>query len=136
MPHLKNYHILISHSWDYANYYETVKGWLDAAKYFTWSDYSVPLEKRIDADSKRELREKLRDRISRCSCIIVLSGMYVAYSEWIDYEIDTALALGKPIIGVRPWGQEKVPKKVTDNADIIVGWNSKSVVEAVKDYAL
>jgi hypothetical protein len=62
--------------------------------------------------------------------------MYVAYSEWIDYEIDTALDLGKPIIGVRPWGQERTPSKVTDNADVVVGWNSSSVIQAVRDYSL
>lgn len=71
-----------------------------------------------------------------CSCVIILSGMYVAYSEWIDYEIDTAIELGKPIIGVRPRGQEKTPSKVSNNADVMVGWNSNSVVQAVRDYAL
>lgn len=136
MPSLRNYHVLISHSWDYNSHYETVKGWLDDARYFTWTNYSVPLTKPIDASSKRELKEKIRNRISNCSCVIILSGMYVSYSEWIDYEIDTAVEMRKPIIGVRPWGQERTPSKVTNNADIVVGWNSSSVVQAVRDYAL
>ena len=71
-----------------------------------------------------------------CSCVIILSGMYVAYSEWIDYEIDTAIELGKPIIGVRPRGQEKTPSNVSTHADVMVAWNSNSVVQAVRDYAL
>ena len=62
--------------------------------------------------------------------------MYVSYSEWIDYEIDTALELGKPIIGVKPRSQERIPIKVSNNADVMVGWNSNSVVQAVRDYAL
>lgn len=33
MPSLNNYHILISHSWDYNNDYTTIKGWLDSAPY-------------------------------------------------------------------------------------------------------
>ncbi|WP_317437272.1 TIR domain-containing protein [Thomasclavelia spiroformis] len=136
MPSLKNYHILISHSWDYNSDYETIKGWLDDAKYFTWSNYSVPLSNPLDVDSKKELKNKLRTRIEKCSCIIILSGMYVSYSEWIDYEIDTAIELGKPIIGVKPRGQERIPSKVSDNADVMVGWNSNSVVQAVRDYAL
>jgi hypothetical protein len=136
MPNLRNYHILISHSWDYNTDYETIKGWLDNASYFEWTDYSVPLSHPLDVSSKRELKEKLHNRISLCSCVIILSGMYVAYSEWIDYEIDTAVALGKPIIGVKPRGQERIPSKVSDNADIMVGWNSSSVVQAVRNYAL
>ncbi|MFR6153246.1 MAG: TIR domain-containing protein [Faecalibacillus faecis] len=136
MPSLRNYHILISHSWDYNSDYETIKGWLDDAKNFAWTNYSVPLSKPLDVDSKKELRNKLKTRIEKCSCVIILSGMYVSYSEWIDYEIDTAIELGKPIIGVKPRGQERIPSKVSDNSDVMVGWNSNSVVQAVRDYAL
>lgn len=136
MPSLRDYHILISHSWDYSSDYETIKDWLKSAGYFEWTDYSVPLTKPLDVHGKRELMEKLRNRISLCSCVIILSGMYVSYSEWIDYEIDTALELGKPIIGIKPRGQERIPLKVSNNADVMVGWNSSSVVEAVRTYAL
>lgn len=136
MPGLRNYHILISHSWDYNSDYKTIKDWLDVAKYFTWTNYSVPLTNPLDVSSKKELKQKLRTRIEKCSCIIILSGMYVSYSEWIDYEIDTAIKLGKPIIGVKPRGQERIPNRVSDNADVMVGWNSNSIVQAVRDYAL
>ena len=136
MSNLKDYHIMISHSWDYNSDYETVKRWLDDAKNFTWTNYSVPLSKPLDIKSKRELRDKLHTRISLCSSIIILSGMYVSYSEWIDYEIDTAVELGKPIIGVKPRGQERIPTKVNNNAYVMVGWTSASVVQAVRDYSL
>lgn len=136
MPNLRNYHILISHSWDYNTQYETVEKWLDETSYFLWTDYSVPITRPLDVRGKNELKEKIRNRISLCSCVIILSGMYVSYSEWIDYEIDTAVALGKPIIGVKPWGQERIPTKVSNNADVMVGWNSASVVQAVRNYAL
>ena len=89
----------------------------------------------LDINGKKELKEKLKQRIRLSSCIIVLSGMYVSYSEWIDYEIDTAVFYGKPIIGVKPWGQERIPKKVHDFADVIVGWNSDSIISAVRNYA-
>lgn len=136
MPALRNYHIIISHSWDYNHHYEKVCGWLDDAKNFAWSNYSVPFSNPLDVRGKRDLRAKLRNRILNCSCVIVLSGMYVSYSEWIDYEIDVAKELGKPIIGVKPWGQERVPTKVQNESTVLVGWNSSSVVQAVRDYAL
>lgn len=136
MPALRNYHIMISHSWDYNSHYEKVCSWLNDAKNFTWSNYSVPFSNPLDVKGKKELKEKLRNRISNCSCVIVLSGMYVSYSEWIDYEIDTAKELGKPIIGVKPWGQERIPVKIQNDSTVLVGWNSNSVVQAVRDYAL
>lgn len=57
--------------------------------------------------------------------------MYAAYSDWIDFEIDTAVDYNKYIIGVKPWGQERVPTKVSNNANIMVGWNKDSVINAV-----
>ena len=136
MPSLRDYHVLISHSWDYSSDYRTIKGWFDDTTNFKWTDYSVPLTKPLDVNGKRQLKEKLHNRISLCSCVIILSGMYVSYSEWIDYEIDTALELGKTIIGVKPRGQERIPNKVSIYADVMVGWNSNSVVQAVRNYAL
>lgn len=47
---------------------------------------------------------------------------------------NTAVRLGKTIIGVRPWGQERVPTIVSDNADVMVSWNSTSIIKAVREY--
>ena len=60
--------------------------------------------------------------------------MYAAHSDWIQYEINEAVRLGKTIIGVRPWGQERVPTIVSDNADVMVSWNSTSIIKAVREY--
>ena len=54
MPKLRDYHILISHSWDYNSDYETIKGWLDNASYFSWTNYSVPLSKPLDVNGKKK----------------------------------------------------------------------------------
>ena len=44
--------------------------------------------------------------------------------------------MDKPIIGIRPWGQERVPIKIQENADIMIGWNSAPLVQAVRDHAI
>ena len=130
----KTYYLFISHAWDYSDHYEKIKQWLieDEIK---WQDYSVPVTNPIDATKKKELKEKLTSRIKLSSAIIVVSAMYAAYSEWIDYEIDEAIRMNKVIIGVKPWGQEKVPVKIQNCATAMVGWNKASVVKAIKDYA-
>ena len=133
---LRNYHIFISYSWDYSYHYETIKSWLTEAPYFTWTNYSVPITNPLDVNSTRELKQKLFNRISNSSCVIILSAMYAKYSRWIDFEIDTAVAMDKPIIGIRPWGQERVPIKIQENADIMIGWNSAPLVQAVRDHAI
>ena len=73
-------------------------------------------------------------QINPAQGIIILAGMYAAHSDWIQYEINEAVRLGKTIIGVRPWGQERVPTIVSDNAKVMVNWNSTSIIKAVREY--
>ena len=133
---LREYHIFISHSWDYSGQYETVKSWLNSAPYFLWKNYSVPITNPLDVNGIRDLKQKMANRISISSCVIILSGMYEKYSRWIDYEIDTAISMGKPIIGLIPWGQERIPLKIRENADVMIGWNSSPLIQAVRDHAI
>ena len=41
MPELKNYRLLISHSWKYSTQYDTIVNWLNLASNFKWSNHSV-----------------------------------------------------------------------------------------------
>lgn len=130
------YNLMISHSWHYNEHYNKVVNWLNEGLGETeWKNLSVSADNPLDTTTDRELKEKLSNRVRLSSAIIVLAGMYASYSKWIDYEIDEAIRMNKVIIGVRPWGQERIPKKISDNATITVGWNKNSVVNAVKDYA-
>ncbi|MBT9147203.1 MAG: hypothetical protein DDT32_00955 [Syntrophomonadaceae bacterium] len=113
---------------------------LNEAPLFRWRNYSDPKhDPVIDPDTdvgRRKMKEKLDDQIRPVHCVIVISGMYVAHSYWIQTEIDIANRYQKPIIGVRPWGQERIPQAVQDVADEMVGWNTDSIVSAVRKHAL
>jgi hypothetical protein len=135
MPYLKNYRLLISHSWSYANHYATIKKWLDSSSLFRWSNHSISANNPYDSSTDRELKEKLTRQISGCSAVIVVAGMYSNYSRWIDYEIDEAVRMNKPIIGLRPWGSERTPLKITNNATVLVSWTSSGLLNAVRSYA-
>jgi hypothetical protein len=71
-------------------------------------------------------------QISIAQGVIIIAGMYVARRAWIDYEINEAMRMGKTIIGIKPWGLERIPVKVQNSADILVGWNRASLISAVR----
>jgi hypothetical protein len=130
---MKTYNLFISHAWRYSEDYIKVIECLDKAKAekrLDYRNYSDPKDDPIvdpnEETRKKKMKEKLRNQIRPSSLVIVVSGMYVAYSEWISFEIDTAVEMRKYIIGLEPWGQERIPAKVSDNADIMVGWNYES----------
>lgn len=62
--------------------------------------------------------------------------MYSSYSKWINIEIELAQKYAKPIIAVQPWGAEHTSVVVKNAANIIVGWNARSVANAVRNYAI
>lgn len=86
----------------------------------------------------KALRDAIRRQMGPCHVVIVMAGVYASYSDWIDEEIELALyGLGeaKSVIAVRPWGNERISSRVREAADRIVGWNTESVVDAIRELA-
>ncbi|MCK5602272.1 TIR domain-containing protein [Candidatus Pacearchaeota archaeon] len=124
--------IFIPHAWDYDEEYDRLVKLLEGVEGFEFRDYSVPKEYPLEADSIRELEEALENQIKSVSVVVVPAGMYAAHREWIEKEIQIAKRLEKPIVAVQPWGSERIPQIVEQNADEIVGWNKESIVEAIR----
>ena len=116
MPDLKTYDIFTSHAWCYHEDYDRLVMLLNKAPYFKWRNYSVPRhDPKIDPNTPagfNKLKEELKKQIRPVNCVLILAGMYAAYSRWISVEMDIADDYGKPIIGVRPWGQQRTPIEV------------------------
>jgi len=136
MPKLKTYRIFISHAWEYNYDYYRLTEMLKDAPYFNWKNYSVPEHDPKHVRTKKELIQALYNQIRPTNIVIILAGMYVPYREWIQKEIDIALELGKPILGVLPWGAQRIPRAIQDYADEIVRWNTASIVDAIRRNAL
>ncbi len=131
MPGLHTYRIFISHAWKYNESYYRLIGYLDDATSFSYANYSVPKHDPKDGD----IEEALKRQIRPVEVVVILAGMYVAHSDWIQFEIDFANLLSKPILGIRPWGAQRTPTAVSEAADEIVGWNTSSIVSAIRRLA-
>ena len=136
MPHLKTYDVFISHAWTYHADYYRMEQFLNDAPRFRWRNYSVPEHDPLQVSSTSALKEQLRRQIRPVNVVLILAGMYVAHSDWIQFEIDFARQLGKPMIGVRPWGHERLPAAVTSAVDEMVGWRTESIVGAIRRRAI
>ncbi|MCQ2056439.1 MAG: TIR domain-containing protein [archaeon] len=62
---------------------------MDSCKRFHCSDYSVSKYDPIVVPSY-ELPGELRNQIAPTSYVIILAGIYVNYSRWMNFEIDLA----------------------------------------------
>lgn len=136
MPSLYNYRLFISHAWRYGKDYDRLISFLDSAPYFSYYNYSAPKERPLFPEgtplNNKMIASKITDKISPAQIVLVISGMYGAYSDWMGYEINEAVRLGKPILGIYPWGQTYVPQRVLAVADEMVHWNTDSIVGAIR----
>lgn len=136
MPQLRTYAVFISHAWAYHDDYDRLERMLSQCPNFLWRNLSVPRQDPLHVNSASALEQDLRDQIQPASVVVILAGMYVAHSRWIQKEIDIAVGTGKPILGIRPWGQERLPVEVQRAAREIVGWNTDAIVEAIRRLAV
>jgi len=130
------YNLFISHSWAYGDAYEKLIALLDARGYFSYKNYSVPKNDPIhNAGTDGQLHAAIKRQIAPCHCVLMLAGVYSTHSKWINKEIaicTSEFAVKKPIIAIEPWGSQKTSTVVRDAADIVVGWNTESVVAAIR----
>lgn len=140
MPGLRTYNLFISHAWDYSDAYENAVGLLNGSNYFSWRNHSAPTARPVVPAGRRatkaELTQELKDQIRGTHAVIVIAGMYVSHSDWIQTEIDIATDWGKPIIGLRPRGATRAPVAVSNAAVELVGWTTVSLVDAIRRHAL
>ena len=122
--------IFISHAWKYDKHYWKVHDWI--TENLDIANYSIPKHDNCgDNLTNKKLIECINEQIRQSQVIIILSGMYVSHSDWIQHEIEKAYDMDKYIIGVRPWGSERLPQIVQDKANIIVGWNKNSIISVI-----
>lgn len=130
------YNLFISHAWKYNYDYYNLVNMLNEAPDFSWKNYSVPQHDGLDTKTNGELEDALHRKIKPCSCVLIIAGMYCNYREWIQREIKIANKYGKPIIVIRPRGQERMPNELTSNSYHQVNWNTNSIVSAIRMYSL
>lgn len=135
MPQLFNYHIFISHAWKYPDDYNRLVTTLRNSSCFSCYDYSINADKSLTSKrvSDYQIYKSLEEQIKHASVVLVPLGMYAAYHDWIRAEVDIAVRLGKPVIGIKPWGQERLPQEIVSKCNKIVGWNGPSIIDSIRE---
>lgn len=135
----KTYNIFISHSWAYSDAYEKLINLLNTRGYFSFKNFSVPKNDPIhNAPNQQALYNAIYNQIKPASVILIMAGVYSTYSKWINHEIQIAkkeFLVPKPIIAIKPWAQTNVSAVVAQNANELVGWNTESIVAAIRKWA-
>ena len=136
---MRTFNLFVSHSWRYGDQYSRLSNLLSGRRYFAFRDHSVPQDDPVhNATNASQLRRAIRNQMTPCHFVLILAGVYASYSKWINIEIELAkkgFGHPKPIIAIRPRGNQLISQTVREAADKIVNWNTESIVGAIRELA-
>ncbi len=132
----KDYHVFISHSWSYPEDLRNLRSLLIERGYFNVEFEEASAEEPINSVNAIYIKQRLKEKIEKSNIILGIAGIYASYSDWMAWELDTATELNIPIVGVIPRGQERISSTVSSRSKEDVRWNTESIVEAIRKWAL
>ncbi|QUX91265.1 hypothetical protein CYL31_07465 [Marinomonas sp. A3A] len=131
----KEYKIFISHSWQYTNTLEALRNLLNERAYFSATYEESTKNNPINSENESYVKIRLAKKIGDSDIILALAGVYASHSSWMEWELDKALELGTPIVGVIPHGQERISSIVSSRSVVDVRWSTESIIAAIRAHA-
>jgi hypothetical protein len=104
------------------------------SKGYQLKNSSIDSTKPNEASNEDYIRQLLRERIKWAGKVIVLIGPQTHTREWVNWEIEEASRLGKPIIGIYIQGATNadIPENLKLYGSALVGWNSDKIISALE----
>lgn len=130
--------IFITHAWRYHEDWSLIADMLDRVPDLKWRNFSLPWhDPAMTPNSElggKFIRDFLERQIIPAHGVVFLSGVYAVKSaqQWLDLELKMARAHGKPIIGLPPINEARVPDDLVALCDCCVPWDAQALVDALR----
>jgi hypothetical protein len=125
--------LFVSHAFEPSDDYHRVFEYLESAHNFYYRNCSNP---ELALNTREAMKDELRKQINLAEVVIVPSALYARHRELIDFQLNCAKGLEKPVIVLEKFGvKEKVPVQLEALGDEIVEWNDRSIADAIRRQA-
>jgi hypothetical protein len=93
----------------------------------------VSTDIKIKSQNQLYLKKRMKEKIDESDCVIVFVGVDTHERPWVDWEVEKAIELKKPIIAVKEKRTHKSPKSLLGSGAIWVnGFSEEKIREALK----
>lgn len=126
--------IFVSHMFKADVDYLRVFEYLESVDRFYYVNVSDP---EVTPDGGAEgIKAALRDQIAASECVILLASLHGEQRDWVEFQLNAAKALNKPVILLESFGRTTImPGDLASKADEVVAWNERELVDAIKRLA-
>jgi hypothetical protein len=95
--------------------------------------YDGSIRTAIESEQSSYVKMVIREKIRRCSIAVCLIGNRTAWRDWVSWELETALDLGKGICGVRLKGAiGRAPELLRRTSAPVAQWDLRQIVAAIE----
>lgn len=98
-----------------------------------FDDHSV--KEPYDSTNADYIKQRIREKIDRCSVTVVYLSEKAASSQWVNWEISESIKRGKGVIGVYQGDTppKKTPPAFQKNNCTAVKWEQAGLMKAIED---
>lgn len=125
--------LFVSHVFEPSDDYHRVFEYLESSHNFYYLNCSNPERSPAGDDA---VKNEFRRQIAQAEVVIIPSSLYQQNYEWIDFQLNCAKGLEKPVIVMEAFGvKEKIPVQLEALGDEIIEWNERSIADAIRRQA-
>ncbi len=126
--------VFVSHLFEKHPDYLRVFEYLESREKFLYLNVSDP-DRKPQGD-KEALKEELRSQIKASEVMVLPVTIFELNPDLVTFQMDCAGAFGKPIIGVKSFGETVVIQKaVLERVADVVEWDARTLVDALRQHA-
>lgn len=125
------FRIFPAHAWERDDDYLRLFEYLESTTNFFYRNVCDP-DSSPPGESIAERRTRMLAALKEAEVVLVPAGTYDAHRDWVDFTIDAAHAHDLPVIVLEHFGPQELPDALRERADKIVGWNSRTIEDAIR----
>ena len=126
--------VFISFDYDNDRHYKNLLVAWDKNKEFDFEIYDGSLKEPINSTNAAYIKTKIKPKILAASKLLCIIGNETAMSDWIDWEIKTAVENNKKLIGVKIEKGNTTPTRLlANNAKWALSFNFDAIKKAVAE---
>ncbi|MCC5869755.1 MAG: hypothetical protein JJU27_14735 [Gammaproteobacteria bacterium] len=124
--------LFVAHGFEATADYLRVFEYLEHASNFFYVNYSNP-EAAPAQGGLPAMKDALREQMRPAEAVIIIASLHGSAPDLLRFQLDCAGALDKPLIAIEPFGGvDPMPEEVAARADVVVGWNEREIVDAIR----
>lgn len=124
--------LFVGHAFEPTPDYHRVFEYLESSHNFYYRNCSAL---QPPGDERQDLLQ-MREQIARAEVVIVPASLYQEQTQWVEFQLECARVLEKPIIVLENFGTKApLPVALQRQGDEIVEWDVRALVDAIRRQA-